>query len=152
MISRMRLDEISRARGFSQRDKLSDCSPTVIFLLRRRGGEWTHWRIYKEWSIYEHHNTLHTRLRHPSWHRNDWQLSFPVCCRHSPLRPVLYESVKVPSHLIAYRIYTKCIGTEVSSKWNMYLKRTEYFDKGGKSQGNKYKLQFIYLIGGRGFF
>ncbi len=30
----------------------------------------------------------------------------------------------------------------------MYLKRTEYFDKEGKLQGNKYKLQFIYLIGG----
>ena len=33
----------------------------------------------------------------------------------------------------------------------MYLKRTEYFDKEGKLQGNKYKLQFIYLIGGRVF-
>ena len=38
-----------------------------------------------------------------------------------------------------------------TSKWNMYLKRTEYFDKEGKLQGNKYKLQFIYLIGGRVF-
>ena len=29
-----------------------------------------------------------------------------------------------------------------TSKWNIYLKRTEYFDKEGNLQGNKYKLNW----------